>query len=185
MPQSNRDGRVIGSHGTHQDITERKRIEDQLRRSEALHSQLLGTMDEGFCLIQMMFDPENKPVDWRFLEVNAAFEKQSGWRDVVGKRLREFSPNHKQFWLDFQGNVALTGDPGHIYESVGLNGFYEVHAYRVGEPEQRQVAVLFNDVTARKLAEENIQKLNRRVGMATESAGIGIWETPDRASLRL
>jgi PAS domain S-box-containing protein len=176
VPHKDKDGRVLSLYGTIQDITEHKRIEDQLRRSKALHNQLLGSMDEGFCLIQMMFDPENRPVDWRFLEVNAAFEKQSGWRDVVGKRLREFSPNHKQFWLDFQGNVALTGDPGYIYESLGLNGFYEVHAYRVGEPDQRQVAVLFNDVTARKRTEENIRKLNLRVAMATESAGIGIWE---------
>src|ERR1035438_8127118 len=63
--------------------------EEALRKSEVLYRSLFNSMDEGFCIIEMIFDPEGKPADYLFLEVNAAFEKQTGLHDAVGKRMRD------------------------------------------------------------------------------------------------
>ena len=48
-------------------------------RPQALdYRSLLDSIDEGFCIIEVLFDASHHPVDYRFLEVNAAFENQTG-----------------------------------------------------------------------------------------------------------
>jgi PAS domain S-box-containing protein len=155
-------GRSSGRIWVHTDITERKQAEEKLRKSETLYRGLFDSMDEGFCIIQVLFDPAGKPIDWRLLEVNAAFEKQTGLKDAAGKRIRELAPEIEQYWCDLYGKVALTGEPVHVFSgSQALNRCFEVAAYRVSDPELRQVAVVFSDVTDRIAAENHIRRLNR------------------------
>jgi signal transduction histidine kinase len=137
--------------------------EEQARHeSDVLYHGLFDSMNEGFCIIEMIFDSACKPADYRFLEINAAFEKQTGMHDAVGKRMRELAPSHEEFWFDTYGEIALSGEPAQfIHEAEALNCYYEVSAYRVGEPEQRRVAIVFNDISVRMRAEEHIRQLNR------------------------
>ena len=154
--------RAIRLIGVNMDITDRKRAEEELRNSELRYAGLFNSMDEGFCIIEMIFDPEGKPVDYRFLEVNAAFERQTGLHDAVGKRMRELAPSIETHWFENYGKVALDGEPIHFcHESKALSRYFEAGAYRVGEPEMRQVAVVFSDITERKRAEKHIRQLNR------------------------
>jgi PAS domain S-box-containing protein len=140
------------------DITERKRAEEALRESEVLYRGLFNSMDEGFCIIEMIFDSEGKAADYRFIEVNAAFEDQTGIHDAVGKRMLEIAPSHEAHWFEIYGKIALTGEPAHFEnEAKALNRYYEVSAYRVGEPELRQVAIVFNDISGRRQAEEALR----------------------------
>ena len=46
--------------------------------AEAKYRQLFDTLIEGFCTIEMIFDAGGKPVDYRFLEINPAFEQHTG-----------------------------------------------------------------------------------------------------------
>jgi PAS domain S-box-containing protein len=141
-----------------QEIAERKRMETALRKSEERYHNLFNTMDEGFCIIEMIFDGEDRPVDYRFLEVNAAFEKQTGLHDVKDKLIRDLLPDNEEYWFEIYGKIALTGEPLHFGNEVkALNRWYDVYAYRVGEPENRQVAIIFNDITDRKRIEENLR----------------------------
>ena len=74
------------------DITERKQDEETLRKSEKRYRTLFNTMEEGFCIIEMLFDENEKPIDYIFVETNPAFEKDTGLKNAVGKRIRELAP---------------------------------------------------------------------------------------------
>ncbi|WP_166820025.1 PAS domain S-box protein [Thalassoroseus pseudoceratinae] len=146
------------------DITERKQTETTLRNSAERYHTLFESIDEGFCIIEMIFDDNDEPYDYRFLEVNQAFEKYTGLRNAVGKRMREFAPNHETHWYEIYGRVAMTGESVRcINEAKALGRWYEVAASRIGSPEDRHVAVLFNDITDRKQAESERERLHREV----------------------
>jgi PAS domain-containing protein len=86
----------------------------------------------------MMFDASGKPVDYRFLEINPAFERQTGLHNAQGRLMRDLAPNHEAHWFNIYGNVALTGEPARFEnEAKGLGRHYDVCAYRVGGPESR------------------------------------------------
>jgi PAS domain S-box-containing protein len=134
--------------------------------AEARYRQLFDTLIEGFCTIEVIFDAQNRPVDYRFLEINPAFERQTGLRNAQGKLMRELAPNHEQHWFDIYGKIALTGEPQRFEnEARALGRFYEVCAYRVGGPESHKVAILFNDITERKNSERKLRSQIERMSL--------------------
>jgi PAS domain S-box-containing protein len=138
------------------DINERIRAEAAIRRSEEKFRTLFESIDEGFCIIEMIFDESGNPSDYRFLEVNPAFKRQTRIADAVGRRMLEIAPNHEQFWFDMYGKVARTDQGVRFeHEAKQLGSFYDVYAFRIGEPDEYKVGVLFNDVRERKRAEAN------------------------------
>ena len=147
-----------------------ERIENQAaalaRESEARYRTLFETLIEGFCTIEMIFDASGKPVDYRFLEINPAFEKQTGLRNAEGKLMRDLAPNHEAHWFEIYGNVALTGEPIHFEnEAKALGRIFDVRAWRVGGPESRKVAILFNDITERKTAQRKLEGQFERLNL--------------------
>ena len=80
--------------------------------AEARYRQLFDTLIEGFCTIEMIFDAHGKPVDYRFLEINPAFEKQTGLRECAGQAACASSRRTiEQHWFEIFGKIALTGEP--------------------------------------------------------------------------
>jgi len=126
-----------------------------LRESEARYRNLFNSMDEGYCVIEMIFDAQHQPIDFRYLEANPAFEKQTGWHGIVGKRIREVVPNLDAYWFDTYGQVATTGVPIRFLNEVkAMSRWFDFYAFRFGGSDSRKVAVVFNDVTERMRAEE-------------------------------
>jgi two-component system cell cycle sensor histidine kinase/response regulator CckA len=116
---------------------------------------LFNAIDEGFCIVEVIFDEDEKPIDYCFLEINAAFEKQTGLIDAQGKRMRELVPEHEEYWFEVYGKIALTGRPARfVNRAEQLHRWYDVYAFRVGEPEDRRVGILFRDISERRQAEE-------------------------------
>ena len=149
------NGRLLRLWGTQRDITQRKHAEAALRESESRYRTLFESIDEGFSVIEVIFDEAGKPVDYRFLEVNAAFERHTGLVAAVGKTIRELVPTHDKHWFDIYGRVALTGEPVRFQDRAeALHRWFDAYAFRVGPPDSRRVAVIFNDITGRKRAEE-------------------------------
>ena len=115
------------------------------------YQALLSALPGGFCVIEMLFDKEGRPNDYRFLMVNSAFEEQTGLRDAVGKRIREIAPDNEQYWYELYGKVAVTGETLRFENEVAaLHRWYEVSAYRIGGQDSRKVGIIFNDVSAHK-----------------------------------
>ncbi|QOY94560.1 PAS domain-containing protein [Massilia sp. UMI-21] len=142
------------------DTTESRRAAEKLRASEERYRTLFESVDQGFCIFEMLFDEQDRPVDYRFLEMNKMFETHTGLRDAVGKTARELIPNLDGFWFETYGRVARTGEPVHFEnEAPALGRWFDVYATRIGGPGSHRVALLFSDITARKQSEETLVKL--------------------------
>jgi signal transduction histidine kinase/CheY-like chemotaxis protein len=129
--------------------------------SDRYHT-VLNSLDAGFCIIGMRFDADGTPADYQFLEVNAAFEKQTGIENATGRWIRDILPEHEQYWFDLYGRIALTGEPMRFENAADqLNRFYDVYAFRVDDPDQHHVAVLFNDISARRQVEKALMERER------------------------
>ena len=144
------------------ELASRRRAETARQTSEERYRHLFNSIDEGFCIIDMVFDVHQKPIDYRFLEINPAFEKQTGMCDAVGKRVREFLPDLEAHWFETYGKVALTGESNRFANKAkGLDDrWFDVYAFRFGGPGSSRVAVLFSDITERLRAQDEILRLN-------------------------
>ncbi|MBW4458622.1 MAG: PAS domain S-box protein [Nostoc indistinguendum CM1-VF10] len=129
--------------------------EVKLRELEAQYRTLFDSIDEGFCICEMLFDENDEPDDYRFLKVNAAFERLTGLEQVTGKRMRELAPNHEAYWFEIYGRVVRTREAVRLenYASA-LNRWFNVNAFCIGEPQNNQFAVLFTNVTDAKRVED-------------------------------
>src|SRR5882757_4982697 len=142
---------------------ERKRAEAELRESEQNYRMLFESIDEGFCTIEVLFDQNEKPVDYRFLQISPSFERQTGIKNAAGSRMREIAPQHEEHWFEIYGRIALTGEPMRFEnEAKQLGRWYDVYAFRVVGPKRRRVGILFNDITVRKRAEADARDSERR-----------------------
>ncbi|MER3432095.1 MAG: hypothetical protein C4288_01360 [Leptolyngbya sp. ERB_1_1] len=147
-------------YATAVDITAAKHLEAERTQAEERYRTLFESIDEGFCIIEVLFDQNNVAVDYRFLEVNPAFEQQSGLKQAVGKTMRQIVPNLEEYWFEVYGKVVLTGESVRLENRAEeLNRWFDVYAFRIEQPENRKVAILFKDVTDRKQIEIDREQL--------------------------
>ncbi|HEY0356392.1 MAG TPA: PAS domain S-box protein, partial [Flavisolibacter sp.] len=148
------------------DITETKKAAQELLKIKDLLAQratdkyltLFNSINQGFCVIEMIYDEKGVPVNYKLVEANPVFEHQTGIRNAIGKTVFEFSPQAEIRLLKKYGEIVKTGASKHFeYHAPHLAGgvWYEIFAFRFGNAADKQVAILFNDITERKRRESN------------------------------
>jgi PAS domain S-box-containing protein len=152
-------------------IIEQTRAIQALRASEYQYRTLFETIDQGFCVCQMLFDENGEPSDYRFLEVNSVFEQMTGLQEATGKTARELIPNLEDFWIQIYGRVVLTGKPARFEnQSKALNRWFNVSAFRFDQAQNNKFALLFTNITARKQAEADLQQRNEYIQILYETS---------------
>ncbi|SRR5579859_674989 len=119
-------------------------------------------LDQGFCVVEMMFDEDEKPIDYRFIDTNPAFVAQTGLLQWKEKTMREMVPDHDAHWFEIYGRVARTGEEVRFeHAAVAMERYYEVFAFRVGDAGSNKVGIFFKDISARKQVEAELVKMAR------------------------
>ena len=145
-----------------EEVISRIAAETARTASEAHYQHLFNAVDAGISVLQIRYDDQGRATDYRFLEVNRAFSDHTGLSDVQGRWVSDVLPGVEQYWLDLYGEVGLSGRSKRVQHIASAldNKWFEVHAFRIGDPEERQVAALFTDITARRQSEEALKELN-------------------------
>jgi len=177
---NNPDGSTGGIIGAIIDISELKNTEQALRESERKYRHLFEYMVTGFALHEMILDESGRPVDFRILEINPAFEKLTGVRfeDVQGRTIREVKPEVSPARIECYGKVALTGEPVSFEDyHVTLDRYYEMLAY---SPQKGQFALIVSDITARKKAEAELIRSEQKIRDILRVQPVGVGLAVDR-----
>ena len=141
-------------------VSERE-AEATLRASEARYRTLFETIDEGFCVIQFIDGPHGPLSDYVHLEANPAFMRQAGIPDIVGKTCRGTLPNEADTWVAIFRGVLETGESVRFERKLGATDRHlEVSCSRIEPVAHHQVAIVFQDISARKHAEQKLRELN-------------------------
>jgi PAS domain S-box-containing protein len=181
QPIQNEEGKVTDLMVHVYEVTNQVEAKKKLEESESKYRGLFTSMDQGFCVIEMIFDDSGKPVDYRFLEVNPVFESQTGLKDASGKTARELVPSLEERWYQLYGDVASTGNSVRFTEgSETMGRWFDVNAFRLGGDGSKTVAILFSDITKKKQDEKQLLQSEQYFRQLTDTVPAIIWITrPD------
>ncbi len=176
-PIKNEKGKISGVVLVFSDVTEKYAAQKQLKESEEKFRLLITAMDQGMALHEIITDENGTPTDYVFLDINDSYTRLVGVtrEQIIGKRVKEVMPNVEQYWIDNYGKVALTGKPSYFENYFETNGkYYSTYSY---SPKKNQFAVLVNDITERKKAEEALLKSEESLSITLNSIGDGVIST--------
>ncbi|MGF1632270.1 MAG: PAS domain S-box protein [Phycisphaerae bacterium] len=143
--------------GVNYDVTPARLAAEGLRQSESRLRKLFSSIDEGYCLCEMVLDEAGRPVDYRFLEANRLFEEFTGITDAVGKTAYEAIPGLEPHWLQTYARAALGGETLRFEQwAEPLGKWFDVYASPAGG--ERQFVIVFRDVTEHKLARQQLER---------------------------
>ncbi len=136
------------------DITERKRVEENLKQSEKRYRTLYSSMNEGVAIHKVIYDKSNTPVDYVIIDINNAYEKILGInkKDVLGKKASVVYGTEEAPYLKVYSEVVQTG------KSTQFETYFEPmdkhFKISVFSPSKDTFATIFEDITSRKKTED-------------------------------
>lgn len=144
IPRLDEEGKIVDWFGIAADITGRRETAERLQASEQQYRLLFESIDEGFCTVELIRNSSGRAVDYRFLQVNPAFARQTGLAGATGKTMRELAPSHEEFWFETYGKIAASGQAERFEHAAGeLDRWFDVFAFPIGEADSNRLAILF------------------------------------------
>jgi len=138
---------------------------------EATYRTLFDSIDEGFVIAELLFDEDGKPFDLLVLETNASFERMMRTTNSVGKRALEIFPNAEASWFETYRRVVETGQSLRFENYLAaLDSWFNLYIWRVGEAGSHRFAIVFNDITERKKAEQESRRANELLQATLDSS---------------
>ncbi len=150
---------MVDAGETTRNVTARQRAEEALRESEARFRSLFESMTEGVALHELICDDHGLPIDYRIVSTNPAFAKHTGLKpeQVQGQLASSAYGTGAAPYLEEFAGVAQTGQ-AYAFETVFSPMQRHFHI-SVTSPKQGQFVTVFEDITERKRAEREIQRL--------------------------
>jgi diguanylate cyclase (GGDEF)-like protein/PAS domain S-box-containing protein len=129
---------------------------------ENLYKNILYNSPIGYAFHEMIFDQSGEPLDYRFIEVNPAFETFTGLlaKDIIGKTILEVIPGIEKEtfkWIEVYGDIVKNNETRRFDAySEHLKSWYCVEVF---SPEKNHFITVFNDITLSKKQDDNILAL--------------------------
>ena len=176
-PLFDAEDQLRGVVATFEDVTARVQADNALRESRERYQLLFSSMLDGYALHEIICDDDGTPVDYRFLDVNPAWERATGLSrsDVLGRTVLEVLPGTESYWIETYGQVALTGKAIKFENRSNEIGgkWFECLAF---SPQSKQFAVIFQDVTDRRQTEGALRESEARYRRLFEDSPITLFE---------
>jgi PAS domain S-box-containing protein len=142
-----------------------------LAESEERYQNLFNSLDEGFVVAELLFDPEDKPFDLIVLETNPSFDRMMRTTNAAGKRALEIFPDAEPSWFEAYAHVVRTGKSLRFENYLRpLDSWFDLYISRIGGVGSRRFAIVFNDITLRKRTESELRQSEERLRLVVESA---------------
>ena len=175
-----KDGKLDSALVVAYDITERKKTEEALKASEDKYHSLFANLMDGFAYCQMIFDSQDKPIDFVYLEINDAFERLTGLKreNIVGRKVSEAIPGTQEAnpeIFEVYGRVAKTRNPERFelfFKPLSI--WLDIGVYSPGEG---YFVAVFENITERKKAEEALRESEERWSTTLSSIGDAVIAT--------
>jgi len=177
-------GDPVRTMATIEDISERRAAAEAVRRGEQAYRRLFENMQEGLARCQMLFDEHLRPVDFVYLDVNEAFERLTGLRNVVGRRVSEVIPGIRESdpaLLETYGRVASTGVPERFETYVSALGMW--FSISVYSPEREHFVAVFDVITERKRAAQALRDSEQFLDGVFEQSPHAMWISDSHGTL--
>lgn len=154
-----------------------KESHDEIAREGERYHLLFTNLTAGFALHEMIYDEHGVGVDFRFLDVNPAYEAVTGLRvgELIGKTAREVLPGIEQYWIDACAGVVETGEAVEFENySSDLQRYFDLRVFR---HDRGKFAMVISDVTPRRQAEDRLRQQQEYLSTMLNSIGDGVIST--------
>ena len=166
------------------DISADHLARERRRETDERYKRLFDAIDEGFCIVRVLFDAEGVPTDYVFLEANDAFVEHTGLTDPIGKAMRSLQPDIEDKWAATYGRVALSGEAERFdTESSAMGRWFDVFAFPIGDVPPYLVGILFEDIGVRKAMENALRHSENRLQSLIEATSDLIFRMNPQGTL--
>jgi len=155
--------------------SECRQTEEKLQKSEERYRMLFTNMTDGFGLLEVIYDQNGNPYDYRYLEINPAFELSLGVKreQILGKTMLEVFSNVNPIAMEKYHEVAFSGKSTHFeILSQITHKYLNIYAF---SPEKGKLALILRDCTERKQIEKELQESEEKYRNIVETASEGVW----------